>query len=264
MRGVLADPDDVEGRSWIALNLLDVGDVAAGQAWLDSALALRPDNAIVRAVEILFARHRGDEARATEIGVALVNEEPDESWWPPTLYLAGREDIAAGNADAAWDRYRRNYPSLFADDGRGVAPFDVYAGLDLVVLLRATDAAPEAERLLERVTATLEEMPLMGENGSWEALPAAYALAGRKIDALEALERAVDAGWRSGWWYSLDRHVWFDALRDESRFQALRDRVAADMAQQLENLRRMEANGELPTVPGMEKLNTTEKSAPPI
>ena len=67
------------------------------------------------------------------------------------------------------------------------------------------------------------------------------------------------------WRYYFDYHWSFASLRDEPEFQSMRIALAADMQKQLENLRRMLANGEIPTVPGMELLSQPEKSgAPPI
>jgi len=233
-RGILADPDDVEGRARLAMDLLDVGDTDAARAWLDSALALRPENGLARLGEVLLALHAGDEATATGLAIAVDADEPDEAWGETFVFLASRQDIVDGNHQKAWDRYRKFYPSLLADDGRPVAPRAANAGLSLVQLLRGTDATPEAERLLRRVTATLENRPVMGAWGSGGALPAAYALAGRKSDALEALETAVDAGWRYRWWYTLEQRDWFDSVRDDPRFEALLERIRADMAQQRE------------------------------
>ena len=93
--------------------------------------------------------------------------------------------------------------------------------------------------------------------------PAAYALAGRNDDALQDLRRLVDAGWRMSWWYVFDHHAAFEHLRNHPEFEALRIKVAADMQKQLENVRRMERNGELPVVPGMEP-EAGSSGAPPI
>jgi len=43
----------------------------------------------------------------------------------------------------------------------------------------------------------------------------------------------------------------------------MRMALAADMEKQLENVRRMQASGELPVVPGMEPVRQPEQAGPP-
>ena len=82
---------------------------------------------------------------------------------------------------------------------------------------------------------------------------------------MDALRTAIESGYRAGWRYSFDYHWSFETLRDEPEFQSMRIELANDMRKQLENARRMQANGEMPTVPGMELLSRPESSgAPPI
>jgi len=81
---------------------------------------------------------------------------------------------------------------------------------------------------------------------------AALATAGRTDAALDVLENLVSSGWRGD---NYNRHldfvlccsVRFDAIRDHERFRAIAATIKADMAQQLENVREMERNGEIPT-----------------
>ena len=44
---------------------------------------------------------------------------------------------------------------------------------------------------------------------------------------------AIDAGFRESWWYEFDYSPAFDSIRDDPEFQALRARVAAEIAEQL-------------------------------
>jgi hypothetical protein len=85
----------------------------------------------------------------------------------------------------------------------------------------------------------------------------AHLQAGDKEKALVALRTAIDAGWRYNWWYYFDHHPSLEPLRDDPEFQAMRAEIAADMAEQLKNVRRMEADGEIPASQPM------KKAAPP-
>ncbi|MEJ2604730.1 MAG: winged helix-turn-helix domain-containing protein [Gammaproteobacteria bacterium] len=85
----------------------------------------------------------------------------------------------------------------------------------------------------------------------------ALATAGRTDAALDVLEKVVSSGWRGdrykkrlGFIFCCD--VRFDAVRDHERFRAIAATIEADMAQQLENVREMQRQGEVPT---LEELN---------
>ena len=62
-----------------------------------------------------------------------------------------------------------------------------------------------------------------------------------KERALVALLTAIDAGWRYNWWYFFDHHPALESLRDDPEFQAMRAEIAADMAEQLKNVRKKAA-----------------------
>ncbi len=83
-----------------------------------------------------------------------------------------------------------------------------------------------------------------------------YALRGDKQKALSALQRAIDEGWRSHWWYYLKYDPILESLHDEPEFQEMVAEIEADMAAQLARVREMERNGELEPIP--EVLSTTQ------
>ncbi len=85
----------------------------------------------------------------------------------------------------------------------------------------------------------------------------AHLQSGDKQYALAALRTAIDAGWRYNWWYFFDHHPSLEPLREDPDIQAMRAEIAADMAEQLKNVRRMEADGEIPASQPM------KKAAPP-
>jgi hypothetical protein len=72
----------------------------------------------------------------------------------------------------------------------------------------------------------------------------ALALRGHKTEALAALRRAVDAGWRIGWW-QVEIDPTLESISGEPEFAALLDEVKADLAHQLERIRTLEHNGEI-------------------
>ena len=76
-----------------------------------------------------------------------------------------------------------------------------------------------------------------------------YALQGDKQKALSALQRAINEGWRSSWWYFLKYDPILESLHDEPEYQAMVEEIEADMAEQLARVREMERNGELEPIP---------------
>jgi hypothetical protein len=64
----------------------------------------------------------------------------------------------------------------------------------------------------------------------------ALALQGRKNEALAALRRAVDAGWRVEWW-QVESDPTLASINTEPEFHAIITEVKADLAVQLERVR---------------------------
>jgi len=76
-----------------------------------------------------------------------------------------------------------------------------------------------------------------------------HAIRGDSASALSSLREAIDEGWRYQWWYSLKHDLALQPLHDEPEFQVMVQELEAEMAAQLENVREMEANGELAEIP---------------
>ena len=76
-----------------------------------------------------------------------------------------------------------------------------------------------------------------------------YAIRGDSASALSSLRAAIDEGWRYEWWYYLKHDLALQPLHAEPEFQAMVRELEAEMAAQRENVRKMEANGELAAIP---------------
>ena len=265
LRTVVADPNDTQPRAFVAFFLDSLGDRDAAENWLDSAFALQPNSSDAKAMRVLIDAQNGRleraQAEAREFAADYGRTALSFEWVAELLNSA---DVDSGNAQAAIARYRESFPQYWADNARPINITVVDQGIEMVRLLRETGDAERADVLLGEVISVLEAAPIIGL-GSGFRLPAAYALAGRTDDAMNALRTVVDAGYRYAWRNAFDHHWGFESLRDQPEFQSMRIELDADMQKQLENARRMQANGEMPTVPGMELLSRPENSgAPPI
>jgi hypothetical protein len=70
----------------------------------------------------------------------------------------------------------------------------------------------------------------------------------RKTEALAALRRAIDDGWREAWWLTAADPT-LESIVDHPDFIAMVDEVEADVAGQLKQVRELERNGEFAPVP---------------
>jgi hypothetical protein len=72
-----------------------------------------------------------------------------------------------------------------------------------------------------------------------------HALRGDKEKALTALRQAVDQGWRIYWWITLEHDPILQPLHADPRFQAMKEEIEADMAEQLARVREQGATVDL-------------------
>jgi hypothetical protein len=121
--------------------------------------------------------------------------------------------------------------------------------IDLALVLFKTGEKERADLLLNRSLQYIQTKPRLGGNGYSSLDAQIFALQGKTQKALSTLREAIDEGWRSYWWYIFEHEPNLESLRGEPEFQSMLDEVRADMAAQLEHVREMERNGELPMIP---------------
>ena len=266
LQSVLKDPSDVSQRLRVADLFQQLGDIASATQWVESARLLQPDNMEVQVAQIELALQAGQVETAAVLADVVAGQPQFRGYTDyVVLEVLAMADAAAGRHRNSLDRYARHVPELLGPNKESLNAYRARNALDAVRLLRETGEVEPAERLLSELIAFIEsphEFSFDAVGVGW-IRPAAYALAGRDDDALQDLRRLVDAGWRMSWWYVFDHHAAFEHLRNHPKFEALRIEVAADMQKRLDNVRRMERNGELPVVPGMEP-EAGNSGAPPI
>ncbi len=113
------------------------------------------------------------------------------------------------------------------------------------MVLTRTGEQERADLLLDRSPTFIRPIPRLGAAGYRISDVLIFALQGKTEAALAALRQAIDQGWRTTWWFYLERDPSLDSIRDEPEFQVMVEEIKADMAAQLEHVRTMEANGEL-------------------
>src|SRR5690606_1630120 len=106
----------------------------------------------------------------------------------------------------------------------------------------------KANRLLNRALQYIETQGDLFEHGIFAAR--AHALKGDGETALLVLGKAIDAGWRTQWWFYMKLDPAFNSVRDDPRFRAMVDEMDATMAAALANVRKLEASGDIVLPPG--------------
>ena len=119
----------------------------------------------------------------------------------------------------------------------------------LAEVLRWMRREDSATRLLHEVLRMLDHGShelKRGEHMFGDTRATVLALLGDKDGALASLQEEADGVNEGMWWYALDLEPAFEALRHDSRFEALRARIHARFAVQRELLQRMRESGQVP------------------
>jgi hypothetical protein len=140
-------------------------------------------------------------------------------------------------------------PELLNADSPEINNSNYRAAIDLALISSKTGEQKRADWLLESSLQYIQKIPRLGVFGYGIADVQVYTLQGEKQEALLALQRAINEGWRESWWYYLKYDPTLESLHDEPEYQAMVAEIEADMAEQLARVREMERNGELEPIP---------------
>ena len=251
------DPNDYEAASMLAIAYYSIGETTLADAWTNKAGQLSTDATNVLSAKAYGLAQRGDLAAARDISLqALADHKHFDRWWGGflTMRLAVDELLDRGEASQAvemilqaepeWVAFRDQSPveapQLSSNPGNyhsGAVQTNSYLP-DFARALRAAGDYKGADNVLAHMKAILD---WRGDHGlpMWETHVAELAaLRGRVDEALEALERAEKNGTIYVYWHHrLTRNSIFDEIRGQPRFQALVQRVEAEMKRQLADLK---------------------------
>jgi tetratricopeptide (TPR) repeat protein len=241
-KAMSVDPGDPALCANLAALFLDLGDLEAAESWIARSLELGPEARWPNVASGLPQLYRNDEAAFDFASDTFSNFS--YNW--PALWILRSRALKAGRYADAIALYEEISPELLSEDRPQVETAGAY--LDAINLAPALSGAGDQDRaklLLDRSLKYIRSIPRFGLDGYWIADVHIYALQGKKEKALEALREAIDAGWRTLWWYYLERDPNLESLHGDPEFQAMLDEVRADMAAQLERVRAMQRAGEL-------------------
>ncbi len=240
-RMIALDPEDFELRGSQTFTHLSLGDGATAERYINEGLELGSDQPAVLSALAHFRYVSGDPDGAAAISrTALVNEL-DDRWWSHRNFLRFIRDAALETGEyeeiLAW--YRKLTPELF-EDTPAIDVINIMKAVDLALVLQLTGENEQADRLFVGVVDLYDRLYRRGSasfplgNAKVDAL----ALQGKNKEALAELRRVIDDGWRSGWQYGTRLNPNHASLHDDPEYQAMVAEIEADMAAQLERLRK--------------------------
>ena len=181
-------------------------------------------------------------------------ENLDNRWGSQSMAVSVLmvDAVQSNDPEPALDLLVSKLPALFESPPQ-IHPQNALQAVDLAHLLILGGQPETAETLLRAVLAFTEQRyVLRGDHNAWRVTVKAQALAllGDSEAALEELRSQVDAGWRILWQWETTLNPNFDSVRDDPAFSAMVNLIEADMRRQLQEVRAMEARGDIPAPPG--------------
>jgi TolB-like protein/Tfp pilus assembly protein PilF len=224
-KAAAVDPGNADGASAVALAYWELGNDREAGRWLAQALAIG-HGVYLDAAAALLTRSRGDLESARKHAESAANVDP------VFLFLIREHDVRSRDYIGARARYAKALPGLFAKELPTVSETEVFAAIDLALILQHTGEQSRANDLLDRSEAFLRTLPRQGWFGYGIADVAIYALRGNTAMALKRLREAEHAGWRRLWRYHRDVDPNLASIRNEPEFKAVFADIERDMAQQ--------------------------------
>jgi len=253
VRLIELDPGYSGSYVWLAQHYLDLGEPGRARRLVDRAVELAPRHELISWGRLLLGIYEQQPEVAAPNAEAFL-ERPFASDWQEQVAAAQLRDqaLAEGEVDRALAVYSRRYPALLSDPEAPVDLRNYRAAIDLALVLTRQGESGRAKGLLERASRFISGQPRLGWwGGYWISDVQILALQGRKAEALAALRDAVDAGWRSLWWYYLVSDPNLESIRHDPAFDAILADLRADIAAHMEQIREMERTGEIGPVPGV-------------
>jgi TolB-like protein/Tfp pilus assembly protein PilF len=226
---------------FFVLSYLALGDDARAGEWRAHIEQVAPKTIPVLISGLNINLFRGQWDETLKFAEQMLQNEGANM--PIPSRVLSLNDMRHGNPAAARARYERMYPGLLGDDPQIGGDFP--AAIDIAIVLKALGEHEKADVLLKR---SQEFLAKFGEADNAEYgiyKVRVHALKGDTEAALKRLREAIDAGWTRQWWYYMKDDAALDSIRDDPRFQAMKDEIASDMAQQLASVRKLEASGEI-------------------
>ena len=247
------DPDRSSYYTFFAQLYLDLGEPDRAGLLIDRAIELAPDYYATSWGRQLLQLYNGYPESVAEDARVILADMGGWHWTSQFSAAQIRNQALANNLQSeALAVYLEHYPQLLTEAGEQIDLSNYRAAIDLALVLQEMGDREKADLLLDRADAFIREQPRLGWwGGYWVADVQILALQGKRAEALAALGKAVEEGWRSLWWYYLRHDPNLELIRDEPEFQSAIAAIEVDMAAQMQRVREMERSGEIAAIPGV-------------
>ncbi len=218
------DPDALFPKITLFFRYLDLGDEAAAEDVHRRIAATQPDGAVARDLSMNLHIFRGEMDEAEKDARWIWERAPDIGPDDVSLF-----DMRRGRFSDARDRYRSSHPELFEGLGPSISNGNLGAAIRVAAAELKLGERQHAEMLLGKCGAYLTSRDEGTRRATWrfESMMI-HAVRGRKDEALAAMRRAIDDGFRPGlWWLQISPVV--DSIRDDPRFVAMITEIRADV-----------------------------------
>ena len=222
--------------------------------FLAKSRAISPEDWRVALASLTLKVHRGEATLAINDAQQVYQAQPINT---QALLALSLIDVKSGEADKALKRYGAAFPELRGDTDPELNRDLIAEAVRVAWLLQQTGEEQSAARLIAHIMEYIQTIPRLSMSGYWITDVQLYALLGRKEEALLAMRRAFEEGWRYGWRFTLKHDPILVPLHDEPEYQAIVEEIAADVAAQLARVRELEVVGELEPIP--ERPDQVEK-----
>ena len=227
---------EIEPESWyMAANLsvafLSLGGLEEAAGWEETAETLTlgievPEFSIMRAVFL------EEKLSLDRIYVSLKHDPRNRL----LTTLLTRQALIEENTSLVRSLLESTYRPL-ATDSPEISKGTLFQAVDLAMILLDSGETEKADVLLVRCLEYIQKMQRFGAFGYGILDVRIHALRGNNQEALRVLSQAAEAGWRWNWWYYLQHDPALQPLHGETEFQAAREIIEADMAEQLKRVR---------------------------
>ncbi|MGD9265750.1 MAG: hypothetical protein PVJ71_08220, partial [Lysobacterales bacterium] len=223
--------------SQLGLRYGELGDLDKAIAWARHGLEQSPDNLFVQVLAMHVFIEVGDTESANQCVESILQMHPVN---PFALRQLGAQDIAAGQAQAAIERWQKAWPMFVNLQGPINNYIVAHAAVDFASHLVQAGDPERAENLLLNSLGALAGDPMY--------LSYAHAMLGNRQETLAIIRDAVE-GRRNhvmALWYRLPE---YDFLRADADFLVLMKTLEERIAAQSARIREMVHNGEIPPPP---------------
>jgi Tfp pilus assembly protein PilF len=253
VKAIELNPTSPSEYAFLGQLYLELGEPDRSSILFDQSHKLVPDSFGAFWGQLLFQVYQADldSIAASAEGIFSAFHR---SRWEAQFTAAQLRNQALINEQIAQAEmvYSQQYPELLEVAEVVIGLHNYRAAIDLSLVLQKSGEELKASQLLAKCQDFIRDRPRLGWwGGYWISDVQILALQGRKAEALTALQRAAEEGWRSLWWYYMQYDPNLDSIRSEPVFQAVMAEIKTDMSNQMQRIRDMEQSGEIESIDGI-------------